>query len=193
MPGERSTVSLTLPDDLTLDGWVAVGKSLETVERSHMWWIGDWLVYGGEHYPDAYEEAARQTGLAYSTLRNAKWVAGVYGDVSLRSDKLSWHHHRAAAGIERSSLREQLLRIAEGQPLTVAALRKLVALAKEGFEPAEALERLAGTDPGDPDEDDYSDMLSDGSDPDALDVGKRFALVNGILADLSRLPSSGLR
>jgi hypothetical protein len=114
MPGERSTVSLTLPEDLSLDGWIAAGKSLETVERSHMWWIGDWLVYGALHYPDAYKEAAKRTGLAYQTLRNAKWVAGAYPDVSFRKDTLSWKHHMIAASAERSTVRDQLLRLAEG-------------------------------------------------------------------------------
>jgi hypothetical protein len=110
--GERSTVSLSLPDDLTLDGWVAASKSLETVERSHMWWIGDWLVFGGK-YGDKYEAAAKSTGFKYGILANAASVARRFADFSLRSENLGWHHHKASAAIADDRFLARLLALVE--------------------------------------------------------------------------------
>jgi hypothetical protein len=136
-----------------------------------------------ETYGEKYVEAISATGLAYQTLANAAIVSRRYAEFSLRKENLGWHHHRVATAIEDDALLQRLLEFVEHGGWSVAKTRKVVKVLRAG----ESLEAAsAQADPGETDEDEYSEMLSDGSDPDALDRGKRFALVNGILADLKR-------
>src|SRR5205085_9690691 len=62
-------------------------------------WIGDWLNYGQKVWGKKYEEALEKTGLDYQTLRNYKWVAASV-PLSLRRDKLSYHHHKEVANLD---------------------------------------------------------------------------------------------
>ena len=43
-----------------------------------------------------YKRAAEITGLNEGTLRDFKYLAGCF-ELSVRTDKLSWRHHREAA------------------------------------------------------------------------------------------------
>src|SRR5271167_385611 len=63
-----------------------------------MWWLGDWLRFGDSmSWGEKYDEAVGELGFGYGTARDAKWVAETFPDLSDRSDKLSWTHHRAVA------------------------------------------------------------------------------------------------
>src|SRR2546428_1329383 len=83
----------------TCTEWVACGRFLKDAEAAVQFWIGDWLVYGKKAYGKVqYEQAVQETGLDYQTLRDYKWVASAV-PVSLRSEKLGFHHHRAVADL----------------------------------------------------------------------------------------------
>lgn len=75
LPGRVSVVGLELPEGLSLQQWQGIGETLRGVERSLMWWIGDWLLYGEKRYGETYKQAMEATGAAYQTLANAKAVS----------------------------------------------------------------------------------------------------------------------
>lgn len=61
--------------------------------------IGDWLIYGEQHYGEMYAQALSETDYDYGTLRNFKYVANNV-PLSLRHDNLTFEHHRAVAPLE---------------------------------------------------------------------------------------------
>ncbi|SEF67665.1 hypothetical protein SAMN05216223_101692 [Actinacidiphila yanglinensis] len=83
---------LSLPDDLTLNDWCRIGDRLLAVSDASCWWVGDWLVFGCEKYPDRYKRAIAGTSLDYQTLRNYAWVARAFPP-SRRRDTLTFQHH----------------------------------------------------------------------------------------------------
>jgi hypothetical protein len=131
--------ALLFPADLPLDIWTKIGEQIYIVSDANAWWIGDWLNFGRDKYPDRYRQAIEGTSLRYQTLRNYAWVAGRF-EVSRRRDTLSFQHHvevaalpedqqdlwlqRAeCAGWSRTELRLHIReRLSGGQPLP-AALR----------------------------------------------------------------------
>lgn len=116
--------ALSLPENLPLDGWKQIGEQIHIISDASAWWIGDWLRFGRDKYPDRYKRAIGETSLEYQTLRNYAWVAGRF-DASRRRDRLSFQHHLEVAalpedqqdlwleraelsGWSRNDLREQL-------------------------------------------------------------------------------------
>jgi len=83
----------------TFHDWQQCGLFIQEAEKSVQFWIGDWLNYGQKAWGKKYEEALEKTGLDYQTLRDYKWVAS-HVPLSLRHDKLSFHHHREVASLD---------------------------------------------------------------------------------------------
>lgn len=90
--------ALSLPENLPLDSWKQIGEQIHIISDASAWWIGDWLVFGRDKYPDRYKRAIGQTSLEYQTLRNYAWVAGRF-EVSRRRDALSFQHHLEVAAL----------------------------------------------------------------------------------------------
>lgn len=107
------------------------------------WFIGDIINYSEKVYGESYKSAMELTGKPYGTLRNASWVAGEY-ELSLRSDNLSWSHHKIAASIDDKEQRSELLAKCEQEGWTAAKLR-------------EAVRELRGEKPADEPEDEDED------------------------------------
>jgi hypothetical protein len=98
LPGRVLSTGLELPENLSFDEWQGLGERLKGVERSLMWWIGDWLRYGERKYGEMYAQAIDATDKSYQTIADAKWVAGQF-EISDRSENLSWTHHRVLAAL----------------------------------------------------------------------------------------------
>ncbi|MEW1655438.1 MULTISPECIES: LmbU family transcriptional regulator [unclassified Streptomyces] len=90
---------LLLPPDFSLTDWKRFGRHLFLISDSSSWWLGDWLLYGQDMYPDRYRQAILETGLDYKTLRNYAWVARRF-PVTERHTKLSFQHHAEVASLE---------------------------------------------------------------------------------------------
>ncbi|MFD0339967.1 LmbU family transcriptional regulator [Streptomyces sp. NPDC127117] len=91
--------SLTLPARMKIDEWKRVGEKLSLFADSSKWWLGDWLVYGQNRYPERYRMAVEETSLEYQTLRNYAWIARKF-DAARRRESLSLQHHIEVAGLE---------------------------------------------------------------------------------------------
>ena len=117
-------VGLQLPSELSFEEWQSAGNRLSGMVSSSCWWLGDWLVYGKEHYDGRYELGARNAGLQYQTLRNYAWVARSYA-VSRRRATLSFQHHQELASLAIEEQDEWLQR-AEDYSWSTKQLRSAI-------------------------------------------------------------------
>ncbi|TDD82049.1 LmbU family transcriptional regulator [Actinomadura rubrisoli] len=93
-----TAVGLQIPSELTFEDWERAGRQLSGIVNSSAWWLGDWLVYGKEHYRDRYERGILAAGLQYQTLRNYAWVARRF-EMVRRRPALSFQHHAEVASL----------------------------------------------------------------------------------------------
>ncbi|MGW4020929.1 LmbU family transcriptional regulator [Streptomyces sp. NPDC005009] len=91
-------VGLQMPTGMAYDEWERSGRQLAGVLDSSSWWLGDWLVYGKDHYTDRYQRGIRAVGLSYQTLRNYAWVSRRF-DLTRRRPALSFQHHAELASM----------------------------------------------------------------------------------------------
>jgi hypothetical protein len=110
---------LQLTDNLSFSEWEAMAARFGAAMSSAAFVIGDWLVYGEDHFRgqgrlpgfeedaiasrkvsgEIYEAALRLTGLDRTTLATYAYVARKVPR-SLRNEQLSWEHHKAVARLE---------------------------------------------------------------------------------------------
>ena len=93
-----SRTGLDLPTELPLEEWQRIGRQIFVISDASAWWLGDWLVYGQNRYPERYQKALDETGLNYQTLRNYAWVARKF-EPSARHEGLSIQHHAEVAAL----------------------------------------------------------------------------------------------
>jgi len=134
-----SRTELRLPEQLPSAEWLRIGKQIALVRDSSSWWVGDWLVYGQEKFPDRYREAIQSTSLDYQTLRNYAWVARRFPPAR-RREKLSFQHHAMVASLGQA---EQQLWLERASQLgwSVRQLRAQLRSAPPGSQhgPADAI------------------------------------------------------
>jgi hypothetical protein len=91
-------VGLHIPPGLSYYEWERAGRQLSGIVDSSSWWLGDWLVYGKDHYADRYELVLQAAGLSYQTLRNYSWVARRF-EIRRRRSALTFQHHAEVASL----------------------------------------------------------------------------------------------
>lgn len=93
--------SLSLPEGLSYDQWLSVGRKLMLADKAVQWAIGDWWVYGDHRYgeraaaaidPDTGENRL-QRYMDYGFVARAI-------ETSRRREVLSWSAHREVAALE---------------------------------------------------------------------------------------------
>lgn len=87
---------------MSITAWRNLGRQIFVVADSSAWWLGDWLIYGQQQYPDRYKRAIQETSLDYQTLRNYAWVARQF-DWSRRREGLSFQHHAEVASLPQDA------------------------------------------------------------------------------------------
>ncbi|WP_347242150.1 LmbU family transcriptional regulator [Streptomyces sp. IB2014 016-6] len=83
---------LRIPAAMAFEDWEQAGRQLSGILDSSSWWLGDWLVYGKDHYTDRCQRGIRAVGLRYQTLRNYAWVSRRF-EFNRRRAALSFQHH----------------------------------------------------------------------------------------------------
>lgn len=91
-------VGLQIPAGMIFEDWERAGRQLSGILDSSSWWLGDWLVYGKDHYTDRYQRGIRAAGLRYQTLRNYAWVSRRFA-FNRRRAALSFQHHAELASL----------------------------------------------------------------------------------------------
>jgi hypothetical protein len=93
-----SKTGMTLPKDTSYEIWEEAGKSIRLAGKSIMWWLGDWLVFGDDHFKDKFSQAVDATGYDPGTLTN---VMSVCRNVAHKIRcGLSFEHHKEVAGLD---------------------------------------------------------------------------------------------
>ncbi len=124
-----TNVGLQIPAGLTFENWENTGRKLSGIINSSSWWLGDWLIYGKDHYSDRYERGIRAVGLRYQTLRNYAWVSRRFA-IDRRRASLSFQHHAEVASLSIAE-QEHWLDQCEAHEWSTKQLRKAVRLAQE--------------------------------------------------------------
>ncbi len=112
---------LLLPPGLPFERWQAIGETLKRIEKSVLFWVGDWLRYGERTFGETYAQTADAIGYSVGTLQNAVWVANAV-DPSLRNENLTFNHHCAVAPLPPTQ-QAILLEQAQRENLSVSELR----------------------------------------------------------------------
>ena len=139
-----SPVGMQISSELSFEEWSELATSIGQAARSIGFIIGDWLVYGqslfgtegfAEKRVDAasYQLAINATGLDLSTLQNYAYVSRNI-PFSLRTERLSWEHHRIVAKLPEVEQQEWIdACLAEedaGQRMSTRRLRKSLNLGR---------------------------------------------------------------
>lgn len=129
LPGVLTETSYQLPENLNLGEWLAIGETLQRMERSVMWWLGDWWRYGERKYGEMASQASRDavkdvTGHTYGTVRNAARVAETF-EIARRRANVPFAHHYEVASLPLQEA-ESLLDEVEQTGLNRADLREKV-------------------------------------------------------------------
>jgi hypothetical protein len=107
---------MRISSELSFEEWSELATSIGQAARSIGFIIGDWLVYGQslfgtEGFADrrvdsaSYQVAINATGLDLSTLQNYAYVSRNI-PFSMRSERLSWEHHRLVAKLPETEQQE---------------------------------------------------------------------------------------
>ncbi len=147
LPNPKVTISrigLQITDELSVEEWQELAASIGEVASSIAFIVGDWLVYGQglfgtNGFPDrkvdhqAYELALAATGLDLSTLQNYAYVSRSV-PYSLRSERLSWEHHRLLAklpdGDKQDWIEACVAEVNSGRRMSTRRLRKSLSLGR---------------------------------------------------------------
>lgn len=129
LPGVLTETSYTLPEGLNIGQWLKVGETLQRMERSVMWWLGDWWRYGVRAYGDMATQASRDhvkdiTGHAYDTVRRASQVAAAF-EIGRRRPDVPFAYHQEVAPLPSDDA-ESLLDEVEQTGMRRADLREKV-------------------------------------------------------------------
>jgi hypothetical protein len=121
LPRRATVVSLELPENLTEAEWLELlGRRLHRIERSVLWWVGDWWAFGERKYAERKRlvDSADWDGPSFETCMDAAWVARQF-QTSDRSEVVSWTAHRVLAAVRNPDERHALLRQAEAERWSV--------------------------------------------------------------------------
>ena len=147
LPNRKVSVSrlgMRINGSLSIEEWQALAAGIGELATSIAFIVGDWLVYGQnlfgkDGHPDrqvdhpSYQLALKATGLDLSTLQNYAYVSRNI-PYSLRSERLSWEHHRLLAKLPDADMRDWIKTCeAEedaGRRMSTRRLRKSLALGR---------------------------------------------------------------
>lgn len=124
--GETTEVAWIAPADLSYAQWQAIGYTMQQVNRSLNWWLGDWLNEGERRYGETYAQAIEVTDSSVDTLRKYKWVASRVARED-RNKILSWTHHVLVANLEATE-HKPLLDLAERFELPTRTFKQFIDL-----------------------------------------------------------------
>lgn len=107
LPGEGGTTWYRLPEHLNVHQWLAIGEQLVSVEKSVLWWLGDWWVYGQTKYGERLAAVKEWDGPDFQTCANAGSVCRKF-ETYRRREVLSFKHHAEVAALPTEEAEELL-------------------------------------------------------------------------------------
>ena len=123
---KKTPTSLEFDVTLSVEEWEAFGQDLKRAAHGVSWYIGDWLNFGKEHFPNRYEHMMAVTNLKKQHLQNIAWVAGEFLP-DRRHASLSFGHHGLVAALSQQR-QDTLLDSAEANKWRTTRLRSEIKL-----------------------------------------------------------------
>lgn len=114
-------VGLTGGETSSHEDWMTVGRVLRKLENGLQWLIGDWVLKTKPEWGDTYAWA-EELGFALPTLWDYVYVCRSV-QISVRTEILSFGHHKLVAGIPDAKTQREWLERAEAEGWSVAAMR----------------------------------------------------------------------
>lgn len=112
-PGvELTRTGLRLTKKVPFDTWEQIGNTLQVMEGSVQWWIGDWLNYGEKVYGEKYAQAINEKQA--DTWKQYAWVASSV-EKCTRVHNLPWSHHREVASLPPNEQTQWLSKAADNE------------------------------------------------------------------------------
>jgi hypothetical protein len=121
-----TTTGLVAGGQATFEEWERVGDVLRRLDASIQWLIGDWFAYGERVWGQTYEQISDTTGYEVKTLYDYAYVAKSV-DFSVRTENLTFGHHKLVAGLEPDEQR-RWLKYAVDHQLSISQMRQAMAL-----------------------------------------------------------------
>lgn len=109
-----SRVGLSIPADYGKNRWEELGRILSQIDTSLMWWVGDWMAYGEKLKYGETETLAELLGIRIKNLYDYVYVSSRV-TFSVRTENLSWSHHKLVAKFEDPDEQRYWLSMAEQQ------------------------------------------------------------------------------
>ena len=113
------SLGLDLPEDISREEWLAMGRELGARQDLDRWALGDWARHGDRRYGDL-TEAAAEIGLDRTTLYQLARVARKF-EIAKRL-AISWSHHLVVAALP-PDVADGLLQRAEAEGWSVGVTR----------------------------------------------------------------------
>lgn len=120
-----STTHLTISDSITFDEWEMAVYNFSRLGSCWQWWLGDILNRGEELFGEKYAQAMESTTMSYKSLANVCYVSKRFRPEE-RRESLSWSHHKCVAPVDNKKKRQQLLKMAEKDDISVKSLFNLI-------------------------------------------------------------------
>lgn len=98
IPGEATETGLRLPPNLSFEEWSECGAGLRRLDGAVKWWVGDWLNFGEQRFPEKWSQAVEMTEYDQETLRKAAWVAASVPR-GTRRETVPYRHHEIVASL----------------------------------------------------------------------------------------------
>ena len=132
-PIKLTDTSLTLPDEMGYEDWLAYGRRLDRMSRAVMWWLGDWWAFGQHHY-GARVKAVEFLPWSFQTCVNAGNVARKI-ETNRRRLLVPWNHHAEVAALDVDDQEHFLDEWERDVPKHAAARAEVNALKRERDRP----------------------------------------------------------
>jgi hypothetical protein len=120
-----SPTELRISEGLDEQSWMQLGRALATICMSTYWWVGDFLIYGKQHYGSkvAFDLAQQATAFTRNVLYGCIRVARRYPP-ERRVEALTFCHHSILAKFQ-PELADKLLAEAVEYGYTSRQIRKM--------------------------------------------------------------------
>lgn len=123
MPGRLLPTGWLCDNPVLAEDYERYLKALLAIEQGANWWLGDLLLRFAGAHGEKYKAALPRTRREEKRCADAKWVAKEF-PFSVRSEKLTWTHHRVLAGIEGEDMRLLWMQRSEAENWSVNTLRQ---------------------------------------------------------------------
>ena len=126
--------TLVIPELYTFDQWKTLGDVLRTIEKANQFWVGDWVNFGDDKFPDMVKQTAEELGYDIQTIRSYARVARKFVNAPRGA---SFSHYEAVASLA-GPVADRLIEEAVSNKLSVRELEAEVREYKQEHTPAKS-------------------------------------------------------